>query len=244
MSLITAQWYSHKVACAIACSPFIFTQVNASELSIANPITRSLTLQDNEISLRIGAVYGETNDDKKSSPLLNLGYGLTQHLTIGPAGARYSIVPRNYNGLGLEVVVEGGIMGLYESSDFGDSIGAGIGVTGKYVLSENFAVTLGSHYVFWNEDKRDNREELRVDVGAMWGVHPAITLFANTEYRELKDFTQDKAWECSVGALYVVNDQTDFVFTLSSSEFDPALEGYDNDVSFESAVSVSLTYRF
>ena len=220
------------------------TLAQANDLSVANPVTRSLTLQDNEILLSGGVGYGKTNGDNNTAVMLNAAYGLTDNLTLGAGGVRYNVMPRAYNDTGLEITVDGGLLGVYESEEFGDSYALGGGVTGKYVMSQNLAFTFSGHYLFWNEDERDNRSEVQLSAGTIWRVHEQVSLFANAHYRELKDFAQDNAKGASAGVIYNYSNQTDFTIGVGTSDFDPEKDGYDNDSAFESVVTASMTYRF
>lgn len=214
--------------------------------SDANPVTRSLVLQNEEAVVLVGAAYGEThNSENITSPLIAFAYGVTDDFTIGPLGARY-----RFNAFGsgsmpnLELAAEGGLMGFYESKVFGDSYAVGAGISGKYRVSPSVAFTFGSHYVSWLEDERDNRSELRANAGVLVQVHPKLTLFAQGEYRELKDFAQDNAVNASVGGIWNTSRRSEVTFAVGYDEFDPAKDGYDDDTMAECMMGVSYTYRY
>ena len=211
-----------------------------------NPVTRSLVLQHEEAVVTAGAGYGEShNGESITTPLLAFTYGVTDDVTIGPLGVRYRFNAFDSgNQPNLELVAEGGLMGFYESEEFGDSFAVGAGFAGKYRLSSQLAFTFGAHYVSWIEDERDNRSEVRANGGMLYQVHPKLTLFAQAEYRELKDFAQDNAVNASVGGIWNVSRRSEVTFAVNYDDFEPAKDGYEDDSLAECMMVLSYTYRY
>lgn len=225
----------------LICAPAALAQ----DLSAANPVVRTLTLQQGELAVGGGVYYGETaNGDKEWKPSAALAYGLTDNLTIGPVGARYAVVRRPDNQHGLEITLEGGLMGWYETEEGDDSIGVGAGLTGKYVFNDDLAIVFNGAYVYWDEDNRPSRQECRLLLGALWRIQEDVTLFANAEYRELEDFGQDHAYGLSAGATWNLSSQMDLVVSAGYSDFSPLENGYKADSELEKQAGVSLVYRF
>lgn len=217
----------------------------AQNLSDANPVTRALTLQDGEIAIGAGISYGKTQDGaSKWQPAFALSYGLTENLTVGPVGARFSLISRDNHSNGLEIAAEAGLMGWYDVPGDDKSIGLGAGISGKYVVSEQFATTFDIAYIHWNEDNRDNRQECRVSLGGLLQVQPGLTLFANAEYREFKDFEQNHAYGVGTGLIWTASPQLDITVSAGYSDFDPVKNGYKADVDLEKQAGVSVLYRF
>ena len=233
-----------KTVLSIVALSMVAASAGANELSVANPVTRSLTLQDNEVLVTAGLAHGRTNSHDYTGVLLGAAYGVTDDLTVGPIGLRYNLMPRAYDGTGLEITVDGGLMGYYESKQFDDSFALGAGFTGKYVMNDDLAFTFSSHYLFWNEDERDDRSEVRLGAGAIVRVMDNLSFYADAAYRELKDFNQDNATEFGAGVIWNYSEQTDFTLGVSTTDFDPVKDGYDNDTVMETALSLSMTYRF
>lgn len=216
----------------------------ASSLSESNPVLRNLTLNESEWSIGAGISYGSANGEDDVQPILTMAYGINDRLTVGPVGLRYSVIPRVENSFGFELTADAGLMGLYESSQFGDSYAYGGGLSGKYVFSETFALNLSGHYFIWNEDKREDRKELRAQVSALLGVTANTTAYIGAAYRELKDFDQDNAYELSAGLIWNFSKQLDVMFDATYTDFDAQLNGYANDSHLERALSMSFEYRF
>lgn len=225
--------------CVLA--PFSFAQ----PLSDSNPVERALVLQSGEVALGAGLYYGETrSEENKFAPSFELSYGLTENLTIGPIGARYSVMQRSENKTGLELAIEGGLMGLYEVTDADDSFAVGVGLNGKYVFNSDVALTFESALVHWAEDSRPNRKEARVSLGSLWQLQPGFTLSASLHYRKFKDFEQDHSTAISTNLIWALSPQWDITFSAAYSDFNPLLNGYEEDVEYQQQAGVSAVYRF
>jgi hypothetical protein len=217
----------------------------AQNLSDANPVTRALTLQDGELAVGAGISYGKTKEgESKLQPGFAVSYGLSENLTVGPVGARYSLLSRYNHSNGLEIAAEAGLMGWYDAPGDDKSIGLGAGISGKYVFNEKVAATFDVAYIHWNEDNRDNRQEFRVSLGGLLQVQPGLTVFANAQYRELKDFEQNHAYGVATGLMWTASSQLDITLSAGYSDFDPVKSGYKADVDLEKQVGVSVLYRF
>ncbi len=217
----------------------------AQHLSDANPVTRALTLQAGEIALGAGISYGKTlEEESKWQPGFAISYGLTENLTVGPVGARLSLLSRDKQSNGLDIAAEAGLMGWYDAPGNDKSIGLGAGITGKYVFSEQVAATFDVAYIHWNEDNRENRRECRITLGGLMQVNPGFTLFANAQYREFKDFQQNHAYGVATGLMWTASPQLDITLSVAYSDFDPIKNGYQADVELEKQTGVSVLYRF
>ena len=216
----------------------------ANELSPANPILRPLTLKDGELNLVAGARYGNTDSKHDWELDLGLGYGLTDDFSIGLGGMSYRFLPRSDNGMGLELAVNAGLRGYYESRQNGDALGYGAGVYGKYVLTRDTAVNFGVDYTFWNEEVLQNKREMRYTVGVAQNLMDKWTLSADYTYRDLHDFNQNHAYEASLGLNYNVARHMDVGIGLTYTDFDAVANGYKADAQFKRSANVYLQYRF
>ena len=219
------------------------TFVYANELSEQNLVTRSLTLKNGEIMLSGAANYGKTGKLDDSNLVLGAAYGLTDDLTVGLGGARYRLLKGPMAGHGLEVTIGAGIKGNLEQNNE-DALGYGADVIGKYVVSEQLAFTFGSEYVFWNKRGPDNAKEYRYSVGAMYSPIQNITVSAGYTYRDLDDFSQDKAYTVSSGINYASNEHMDVGLILTYSDFDPVKNGFDVDSAHKRNLRAYVSYRF
>ncbi|GAB2702784.1 hypothetical protein Q4574_19165 [Aliiglaciecola sp. 3_MG-2023] len=223
---------------------FIPTHLFANTLSDANPVMRNLTLNDNEILIGLGASYGTGYGENDVQPLFSLAYGVTDNLTIGPAGVRYAVWQRPEANTGWEVTIDGGLMGLYESAEYDDSYALGGGLSSKYVISKDFSIGASAHYLHWNEDKRDNKTEFRGELSAMWRVNSDLTVYGSGMYRELKDFAQDNAYALSTGLIWNPSKQMDVILDFTYTDFDSLQNGYDIDAHFKRQYGLKVIYRF
>jgi hypothetical protein len=71
-----------------------------------NRVLRPLTLTDGTISVG-GAIawVEEEENDQRGQVNLNIGYGLTDNLTLGLGGLNYRVLARPDNKMGLELAV-------------------------------------------------------------------------------------------------------------------------------------------
>ena len=235
--------YSVLSCCLLLLAPCAMAEQVYSD---PNPVTRSLVLQDEEAVVIAGVGYGEShNGESITTPLIAFAYGVTDDVTIGPLGVRYRFNAFDSASMpNLELAAEGGLMGFYESKDFGDSYAVGAGISGKYRVSTELALTFGTHYAVWLEDERDNRSEIRADVGVLYQVHPKLTLFAQGEYRELNDFNQDNSMNATMGGIWNVSRRSEITIAVNYDDFEPAKDGYEDDTLSECMMGISYTHRF
>jgi len=127
-----------------------------------NRVLRPLTLTDGTISVG-GAIawVAEEEDDKRGEINLNIGYGLTDNLTLGLGGINYRVFARPDNEIGLELAVGLGFRGFQESRINGDSVAYGTDLNGKYVFNKDIAMIFSVGYVKWDEEKLKNKDEYR-----------------------------------------------------------------------------------
>jgi predicted porin len=78
----------------------------------------------------------------------------------------------------------------------------------------------------------------------LYQVHPKLTLFAQAEYRELKDFAQDNAANVSVGGIWNLSRRSEVTFAVNYDDFEPAKDGYEDDSLAECIMGLSYTYRY
>jgi opacity protein-like surface antigen len=209
-----------------------------------NPILRPLTLADGTIAVSGALVLGEEKDEHHSELNLNVGYGLTDNLTVSLSGVNYRFLARDDNETGLELAIGLGVRGRQESSINGDSIAYGTDLNGKYVFDENIAMTFSVGYIKWDEEKHKNKDEYRYAIGMQANVSKDWTAFANYTYRDLKDFNQNNAHEVSIGANYSYSKSADIGVFTGYSSFDAQENGYQRDNNFDRVAGVYMTYRF
>jgi hypothetical protein len=209
-----------------------------------NPILRPLTLTDGTIAVSGALAWGEEKDERHAALNLNLGYGLTDNLTIGLNGISYRLLARPDNEAGLELAVGLGLRGFQESTINGDSVAYGTDLKGKYVFDKNLAMIFSLGYVKWDEEKLQNKDEYRYSVGVQTHLAKDWTANINYTYRDLKDFQQKSAHEVSLGVNYNYSKQTDLGMFVSYSNFDAQENGYQYDNNFDRVVGVYATYRF
>lgn len=216
----------------------------ADEINPSNPVVRPITLADGEVALG-GAFAVELENGNDLSLGLNAAYGLTEDLTVGLDGLRYRLLERANDGVGLELVLAGGLRGYRESAgDFDDAFAWGVDFAGKYVLSEQTAVTFAASYLVWNEDNRDNRNEYQFSVGAMQQIANKVTLKGGYTYSILNDFVADDSHSVSIGVDYAYSEHTNVGLFSSYTNFDATENGYSEDGVYESALGAYVTYRF
>jgi len=209
-----------------------------------NPVLRPLTLTDGTISLSGALAWGEEKNESRGELNLNIGYGLTDNLTVGLGGLNYRVLDRPDNETGLELMVGLGFRGFQESTINGDSVAYGADLNGKYVFDENIAMIFSLGYVKWDEDKLKNKGEYRYSVGVQANVAKDWTAIANYTYRDLKDFNQNDAHELSVGINYAYSKSTDIGVFTGYSSFNSQENGYKLDNSFDRVAGIYATYRF
>ncbi|MCC2614980.1 porin [Aestuariibacter halophilus] len=217
----------------------------AAQLSPANPVLRPLTLKDGEVVLGASIGYGDSEDDNGGQLGLNAAYGITDDLTLGLGGIRYRMLSRGSDtAAGLELAIGAGLRGYLESDGNGDALGYGADVTGKYVFSDDFAVTFSGGYVYWNEQHLANKHEWRFSVGAEKALGNDLTAFADYSYRDLHGFSQNHANRYTLGVNYNLNRQWDLGLAFSYSDFDAVENGYDADNAYRRNLGIYATYRF
>ncbi|MCY7294785.1 porin [Alteromonas sp. a30] len=220
------------------------TSVQAAS-SPGNLVERPITLADGETSLSLGAVYGEKQNGVHNwGADIQLGYGITEHLTLDFSGLRYRFMQRPENGTGLELTAGLGVRGELESEQFGDSHAYGIDITGKYVFSSDMAAVFNVGYIRWNEDHRENKSEFDFSLGIQKRLFEGVTLSASYTYRDLQDFAQDDAYVWNIGATYNIRKDVDISVSYGQTNFDYARNGYDADEHFRKGLGVYFTYRF
>ena len=209
-----------------------------------NPVLRPLTLTDGTISVSGALGWGEEKDENLSFLLLNVGYGLTDNLTIDVGSLEYRILARPDNELGLELSVGLGLKDFQESTINGDALAYGADLNGKYVLDEDLAIIFSLGYVKWDEEKLNDKAEYRYSLGIQANLTKDWTAAASYTYRDLKDFNQNEAHEVNVGLNYAYTKSTDLGIFTGYSGFDAQENGYDLDNSYDRIVGIYATYRF
>lgn len=209
-----------------------------------NQVLRPLTLSEGTIFVGGSLARSEENDDQRNQLNFDLAYGLTDNLTIGLGGLDYRILARPHNGSGLEVSVGAGIRGFQESKVNGDALGLGADLNAKYVMNKNLALLFTLGYVKWDEEKLENKDEIRYSIGLQTNVAKNWTANASYTYRDLKDFTQDKAHAVNIGLNYAYSRHSDIGIFAGYSNFDAQENGYDLDNSFDRIAGVYATFRF
>ena len=227
----------------------------ADQLSVSNPVTRSLTLQDGEFSVSAGLLRVQKNDrDEKYALGLGGGYGITDNVTLGLGQIRYNFMPREYNGYGLELAVEGGLLGYYRSSVLRDgALAWGGALLGKYVVDDRLAYTFGTRYVYWDVEDFRNQQSIGVEGGVIYRFADTLSGTAELGYRKLHNFSRDDDFRLSVGLIWNVTDQTDINLGYSHTTYDNNYRNSDNgagyanyagDSVYEHLFSLGVTYRF
>ena len=206
-----------------------------------NHILRPITLNDGDF-VALGAIghRSKVNGDDGGFIMPALSYGITDNLTLGTGGLTYRLLAED----GLELAVNGGGRGAFDSNEFGDTTGYGASLSGKKVINENFALTFGLGYVFWNEEILENRSEIDYSVGVMFNVAQDWTLSGNYTLRDLKDFDQSSADVFGLNLSYAISDTIDVGVFTSHSDFE---ERENNTVvhnSFETASGLFAAWRF
>lgn len=225
-------------------SLFVAQAANAAS-SPANPIERPLTLAEGETSLSGGVFYGEQEDGEKEwDAALNLGYGITENLTLDFSGLRYRFLAREDNKTGLELTLGGGLRGELESDIYGDADGYGADFSGKYVFSPDTAVFFSVGYIRWDEDRREDRDEINYTFGLQERIFDDITLSASYTHRDLDDFAQNNAYAWHIGAEYNVMKNLDVGMYYGETDFDFDANGYDADEHYRKGLGAYVTYRF
>lgn len=209
-----------------------------------NPVLRPLTLTDGTISVSGALAWGEEKDESRGELNLNIGYGLTDNLTLGFGGLNYRILARPDNETGLELAVGLGIRGFHESNINDDSIAYGADLNGKYVFNKDIAMLFSVGYVKWDEDKLKNKDEYRYSVGLQANIAKDWTATTNYTYRDLKDFNQNDAHEVNVSINYAYSKSTDIGAFMGYSSFDAQENGYTLDNSFDRVAGIYVAYRF
>ncbi len=218
----------------------------ADSLSPQNPVQRATVLADGEVMIGLAAGYGEEQSgDNEVFFAPFAAYGVTENLSIGTYGARYRFLARDNSGLGLELSSSIGLAGYLddESELDDDALGWGADLTGKYVLSNNTALTFSLAYVLWDQEESDNKSSYNASVGVQQNLSDKVTLSASYTYSDLKDFVQDNSYDASVGLNYSFSKNTDLGAFVSTSDFDAVKNGYSNE-SIDKAVGVYASYRF
>ena len=210
-----------------------------------NRVLRPLTLTDGTISVG-GAIawVAEEEDDKRGEINLNIGYGLTDNLTLGLGGINYRVFARPDNEIGLELAVGLGFRGFQESRINGDSVAYGTDLNGKYVFNKDIAMIFSVGYVKWDEEKLENKDEYRYSVGIQANLAKDWSATASYTYRDLKDFNQNNANQVGVGINYAFSKNTDIGLFASYSDFDAQENGYVLGNSFDHAMGLYANYRF
>ena len=209
-----------------------------------NPVLRPLTLTDGTVSIGGGLTWSEEKDSDSLGLNLNIGYGLTDNLTLGLGGVNYRILARENNETGLELTVGLGVRGFQKSSVTGESIAYGTDLNGKYVFDKDFAMIFSVGYVKWDEEVLKNKDEYRYSVGLQTNLAKDWTATALYTYRDLKDFTQSEAHEAIVGVNYAFSKSTDIGIFAGYSDFDAQENGYKLDNSYDQVAGIYANYRF
>lgn len=209
-----------------------------------NTVLRPLTLTDGTILVAGALALGEENNDSRGSASINLGYGLTDDITLGLGGIHYRFLAREDNKTGLELTVAAGIRDYQESIVGGDSIAYGADVNGKYVFNNDLAMIFSLGYVKWDEEKIKDKDEYRYTLGVQQNLTHGLSATATYTYRDLKDFHQNDAHEANVSLNYAYSKSTDLGLFANYSSFDAQDNGYKLDDNFERSIGVYAAYRF
>jgi hypothetical protein len=221
-------------------SSTVFAETEYSE----NPVLRPLTLTDGTVYVGGALAWGEEKEGNRGELNLNIGYGLTDNLTLGLGGLNYRVLARPDNETGLELAVGLGFRGFQESIINDDSVAYGADLNGKYVFNKDIAMIFSLGYVKWDEEKLQNKGEYRYSVGLQANIAKDWTATTRYTYRDLKDFNQKDAHEVSVGANYAYSKSTDLGVFVGYSSFDAQENGYKLDNSYDRVAGVYAAYRF
>ncbi len=221
----------------------------ASDNYPRNVVERPSTLAKGDIVVAGLLGYAkETDGDNKGVLIPSLSYGVTDDFTIGIGHARYRLIGRENNGTGFELSTGLSYVGAFEIEGADDSYGAGLDLSGKYVISDDTAFTFSTQYVRWFEEETESlskdRSEMRVSVGVQQNVIENVTVFANYTYRELKDFNEDYAQGGSIGVNYSLSKTMDVGLTASYSDFDAEKNNIKPDGIFEQGIGAYIAKRF
>ena len=206
-----------------------------------NPIERPITLPDSMVSLSAGAGFVEELDGSDEWFIVpGVQYGVTDNFTIGLDGLTY----RFYNDDSLQLAVNGGIRGGFESEGLGDNVASGIGVFGKQVINSNFAVTFGVDFIHWDVENTDDRAEVNYDLGFMYNLSPEWTFSAGYTYRDLEDFSQSSANTYRIGLTYSYLKNVDVGLFAIDSDYEAAPYGYYVRNEVEQGAGIYVNWRF
>lgn len=221
------------------------TTAFANSATPQNVVQRPMVLSDGEFQAGAALMYGEETDGGDQWQFAPyIAYGVTDDLTLGLGHARYRFLERSNDGKGLELTTGLGFTGHREVFNADDSYGVGFDISGKYVMTKDTAFLFSTQYVHWNEDKRDNRSEMRYSVGVQQNVFEHVTLFADYTFSDLKDFNDNSAQSGTIGANYALSKTTDVGMFVHYSDFDAEKNGYKADNVFEKSAGVFLSMRF
>lgn len=209
-----------------------------------NPVLRPLTLTDGTVSVGGALAWEEEKHDNRAALNLNIGYGLTDNLTLGLGGINYRVLARPDNEMGLELAVGLGFRGFQESQVNGDSVAYGADINGKYVFNKDLAMIFSVGYVKWDEEKLKNKDEYRYSIGLQTNIAKDWTATARYTYRDLKDFNQNSANEVNVGVNYALSKNTDIGIFAGYSDFDAQKNGYQLHNSYDRVAGFYAAYRF
>jgi hypothetical protein len=225
---------------AIACT-LVSTVAYADDGYPKNPILRPITLTDN--TLAVTAIIGhstEVDGDKKWYAAPALHYGVTDNFMVGSSGLTYRVWQND----GLEVALNTGFKGSFDSDEFGDSVGFGGGVFGKKVINNNLALTFGVDYIHWAEDVLDDKSEVDYSLGVMFNIAPEWTVGGNYTFRDLKDFSQDNANVFRMSLSYAMNDDIDLGIYAANSDYEEVVNNHYLHDEFEETAGVFMNWRF
>lgn len=231
----------------IIASAFFTGVVAANENSERSLVKRAFTLKDGEIQVGAAIGYGETGDESDWGFNGGASYGVTDDFTVGLGELRYRVLARPDDSTGLELTFGAGLKGYMERADVvGDDevLGYGLDIAGKYVFTDQFAVTFGTEYVFWNDIGFENRKEYRYSVGALYEPIRHLTFMTSYTYRNLDDFTQSNAYDVSAGVNYTLNKQTDVGIAFNYSDFDALENGFKAEYAHKRNLGMYFVYRF
>jgi opacity protein-like surface antigen len=209
-----------------------------------NPVLRPLTLTDGTVSVGGALAWEEEKNDNRAALNLNIGYGLTDNLTLGLGGINYRVLARSDNETGLELAVGLGFRGFQESQVNGDSVAYGADINGKYVFNKDLAMIFSVGYVKWDEEKLKNKDEYRYSIGLQTNLAKDWTATARYTYRDLKDFNQNSANEVNLGVNYAFSKNTDIGIFAGYSDFDAQENGYKLHNSYDRVAGFYAAYRF